>query len=98
VQGIQAEYIAEQSNRKWIESRRHGITEQAAAVLGVSPRRIAELIQLGKLCRHDLLGRTYVSVREILERRNAELKADDRRFRSLRGFAQQRRFSAIMMR
>jgi hypothetical protein len=31
VQGIQAEYIAEQSNRKWIESRRHGVTKPTAA-------------------------------------------------------------------
>jgi hypothetical protein len=48
---------------------------QAAAVLDVSPRRIAELVELGKLCRFDFLGRTYVSVREVLERRSAELKA-----------------------
>ena len=48
---------------------------QAAAVLDVSPRRIAELVELGKLCRFDFLGRTYVSVREVLERRSAEVKA-----------------------
>ena len=48
---------------------------QAAAVLGVSPRRVAELVELGRLTRHDFLGRTYVSVREVLERREADVKA-----------------------
>ncbi len=48
---------------------------QAAAVLGVSPRRVAELVELGRLTRLDFLGRTYVSVREVLERREADVKA-----------------------
>ena len=48
---------------------------QAAAVLEVSPRRVAELVELGRLTRHDFLGRTYVSVREVLERREADVKA-----------------------
>jgi ribosomal protein S18 acetylase RimI-like enzyme len=33
VQGIQAGYIAEQSNRKWIESRRHGVSTPTAAAI-----------------------------------------------------------------
>ena len=48
---------------------------QAGAVIGVSARRVAELVELGRLTRYDFLGRTYVSVREVLERRNAEVKA-----------------------
>ena len=48
---------------------------QAALLLDVSARRIAELVELGKLRRFDFLGRTYVSVREIRERRNADVKA-----------------------
>jgi hypothetical protein len=48
---------------------------QAAAVLEVSARRVAELVELGKLTRHNFLGRTYVSVREVLERREADVKA-----------------------
>ena len=48
---------------------------QAAAVLEVSTRRIGELVELGKLTRHNFLGRTYVSVREVLERREADVKA-----------------------
>lgn len=60
-----------------VSMREEGLLNQAqaAAVLDVSPRRIAELVELGKLCRFDFLGRTYVSVREVLERRSAELKA-----------------------
>ena len=48
---------------------------QAAAVLEVTPRRVAELVELGKFTRHNFLGRTYVSVREVLERREADVKA-----------------------
>ncbi len=48
---------------------------QAGAILGVSSRRVGELVELGKLTRHDFLGRTYVSVREVLQRREAEVKA-----------------------
>jgi hypothetical protein len=48
---------------------------QAALVLDVSPRRVGELVQLGILSRFDFLGRTYVSVREVVERRAAEIKA-----------------------
>jgi hypothetical protein len=48
---------------------------QAAVVLDVSPRRIGELVELGKLTRLDFLGRTYVSVKEIVQRRKADVKA-----------------------
>jgi len=47
---------------------------QAALVLEVSTRRIGELVDTGKFRRFEFLGRTYVSVREILERRDAEIK------------------------
>src|SRR6266481_2579274 len=48
---------------------------QAALVLDVSTRRIGELVELGKLTRLNFLGRTYVSVREIVARRDADIKA-----------------------
>jgi hypothetical protein len=48
---------------------------QAALLLGVSVKRIGELVRLGKLRRFDFLGRTYVSVREVRDRYSQELKA-----------------------
>ena len=57
---------------------------QAALLLGVSVKRIGELVRLGKLKRFDFLGRTYVSVREVRERYHQELKAG----RPKRGLAQ----------
>ena len=48
---------------------------QAALLLGVSVKRIGELVRLGKLRRFDFLGRTYVSVREVRDRYRQELKA-----------------------
>lgn len=48
---------------------------QAALFLDVSARRVAELVELGKLRRFDFLGRTYVSAKEILERRGTDVKA-----------------------
>jgi len=48
---------------------------QAGLLLGVSVKRIGELVRLGKLRRFDFLGRTYVSVREVRERYHQELKA-----------------------
>jgi|GEM_PF-4421247 len=48
---------------------------QAALILDVSARRVAELVELGKLQRFDFLGRTYVSVKEIRVRREADVKA-----------------------
>ena len=48
---------------------------QAAIILDVSGRRVSELVELGKLTRFDFLGRTYVSMREVQERRDQDLKA-----------------------
>jgi len=48
---------------------------QAALLLEVSARRVSELVELGKLERYDFLGRTYVSVSEVLARREADVKA-----------------------
>jgi len=48
---------------------------QVGLLLGVSKKRIGELVRLGKLKRFDFLGRTYVSVREVRERYHQELKA-----------------------
>ena len=48
---------------------------QAALILDVSTRRVGELVELGKLTRLDFLGRTYVSVKEIMARRDADVKA-----------------------
>jgi hypothetical protein len=60
-----------------VSQREEGLLNQpqAGAVLEVSARRIAELVELGKLTRYDFLGRTYVSVREVLDRREADVKA-----------------------
>src|SRR5713101_1758455 len=48
---------------------------QAVLLLDVSTKRISELVRLGKLKRFDFLGRTYVSMREVGERYQQELKA-----------------------
>jgi hypothetical protein len=48
---------------------------QAALILDVSTKRVGELVRLGKLTRFDFLGRTYVSMREIWERNQQELRA-----------------------
>jgi hypothetical protein len=48
---------------------------QAALILEISTRRVGELVELGKLTRLDFLGRTYVSVKEILSRRDADVRA-----------------------
>ena len=48
---------------------------QAALLLDISPRRVAELVALRLLTRFDFLSRTYVSVREVQERYQMELKA-----------------------
>ena len=48
---------------------------QAGLLLDVSVKRIGELVRLGKLTRFDFLGRTYVSVREVRERYQQDLKA-----------------------
>jgi len=48
---------------------------QAALLLGVSVKRVGELVRLGKLSRFDFLNRTYVSAREVRERYRSDLKA-----------------------
>jgi hypothetical protein len=57
---------------------------QAALLFGHSVKRVGELVRLGKLTRFDFLGRTYVSVREVRERYQQDLKAG----RPKRGLAQ----------
>ena len=48
---------------------------QAALLLDITPARVTELVNLGKLGRFDFLGRTYVSVKQVRERREQDLKA-----------------------
>jgi len=48
---------------------------QAGLLLDVSTKRISELVRLQKLKRFEFLGRTYVSMREVGERYQQELKA-----------------------
>lgn len=48
---------------------------QAALLLNVSTKRISELVRLGKFTRFDFMGRTYVSMREVRDRFQAETKA-----------------------
>lgn len=48
---------------------------QAALLLGVSTKRVGELVRLGKLTDFVFLGRKYVSMREVSERNKQELKA-----------------------
>jgi hypothetical protein len=56
---------------------------QAADLLGVSLKRIWELVRLGKLKRFDFAGRTYVSFTEVCRRYDAELAAGERLKQSL---------------
>ena len=48
---------------------------QAALLLDVSTKRVSELVRTGKLKRFDFLGRSYVSMREVGERYQQDLKA-----------------------
>lgn len=48
---------------------------QAGLLLDVSIKRISELVRLGKLRPYHFLGRRYVSMREVGERYQHELKA-----------------------
>jgi predicted DNA-binding transcriptional regulator AlpA len=54
--------------------KEHGLLNhaQGSLLLGVSVKRVGELVRLGKLTRFDFLGRTYVSVREVRERHQQE--------------------------
>jgi hypothetical protein len=69
--------LADLKQMSRVSQREEGLLNQpqAGAVLEVSARRIAELVELGKLTRYNFLGRTYVSVREVLDRREADVKA-----------------------
>jgi hypothetical protein len=46
---------------------------QAALFLDVTPARVTELVNLGTLRRFDFLGRTYVSVKQVMERRKRDV-------------------------
>jgi len=56
---------------------------QAALLLGVSVKRVGELVRLRKLTRFDFFERTYVSVREVRKRDLEELKAGRRAKRGI---------------
>lgn len=56
---------------------------QAALLLGVSVKRVGELVRLGKLTRFDFFDRTYVSVREVRQRDLEELQAGRRSKRGI---------------
>jgi hypothetical protein len=69
--------LAEVLQMSRVSQREEGLLNhaQAAAVLEVSTRRVGELVELSKLSRYDFMGRTYVSVKEVLERRASDVKA-----------------------
>lgn len=73
----QAEAVQELDRMSQAMINEHGLLNhsQAAVVLGVSVKRICELVHFGKLRRFDFLGRTYVSVREVKQRRKEDVKA-----------------------
>ncbi len=48
---------------------------QAALLLDVSTKRLSELVRLKKLKPFDFLGRRYVSMREVGQRYQQDLKA-----------------------
>ena len=48
---------------------------QAALLLDVSTKRVSELVRTGKLKSFDFLGRRYVSMREVGQRYQQDLKA-----------------------
>jgi hypothetical protein len=60
---------------------------QAALILDVTPARVTELVNLGLLKRYDFLGRTYVSVKEIMDRRKADVGAGRPRRGKLKSIA-----------
>lgn len=51
---------------------------QASTLLGVSVKRVSELVRLRKLSRFDFMGRTYVSVKEVMTRYREEIAAGER--------------------
>jgi len=60
---------------KMVEERGLLNHSQAALLLDITPARVTELVNLGKLRRFDYLGRTYVSANQVTERREQDLKA-----------------------
>jgi hypothetical protein len=48
---------------------------QAALLLDITPARVTELVNLGKFTRYNFLGRTYVSAKELRDRRAEDVKA-----------------------
>ena len=60
---------------------------QAALILDVTPARVTELVNLGLLKRYDFLGRTYVSVKAVMERQNADVGAGRPRRGKLKSLA-----------
>lgn len=69
--------LAELRQMSLISKQEEGLLNhaQAALLLEVSTRRVGELVELGKLRRYNFLGRTYVSVKEVMARREADVKA-----------------------
>jgi len=56
---------------------------QASLVLGVSVKRVWELVRQGTLTRYDFVGRTYVSATEVFKRYDEEIAAGERIKQSL---------------
>jgi predicted XRE-type DNA-binding protein len=48
---------------------------QAALVLDVSTKRVSELVRLEKLKKFEFLGRPYVSLNQVCERADQDLRA-----------------------
>jgi hypothetical protein len=48
---------------------------QGALVLGVSAKRVHELVRFGKLEKFEFLGRPYVSLNQVCKRADQDLKA-----------------------
>lgn len=78
-----ARAIADKMSKAMIEEEGLLNHTQAALLLGVSVKRVGELVRLGKLSRFDFLGRTYVSMREVRARDREELAAGRRKKRKL---------------
>jgi hypothetical protein len=60
-----------------LSSREKGLLlpAQAAIVLGVSNQRVLQLVQAGKFQAWEFFGKSYVSAREIEERRASDVKS-----------------------
>jgi hypothetical protein len=60
-----------------LSSREKGLLlpAQAAIVLGVSNQRVLQLVEAGKFQSWEFFGKSYVSAREIEQRRSADVKS-----------------------